>query len=150
MNKISMDMNEYRELEKLFDELDEICNDEELWSFQNHFATFFITIGQEFETIKDELNFGNVNITNDMLTHINEQGEINTYKIVQRKAKKNDIVHIIKAESQTPFNSKHIGRFYIVSEEADKESLKWVQDHVVVGRNCLYDDQYVVLEPLST
>lgn len=134
MEYIRFTKEDFYELNQICDKLDEI-NDKnnELYNIREQLATLTITLGQEFEILENEIFIQ----------------DISKYNLIQRKAKIGDIIQIINPSETTPFKQRHNKRFFKVTEEADEESLKWVIDHVVAGNWCLYNDQYVVLEPIN-
>lgn len=145
--------DDYNVLEKIYSDLSELSSenirDYILWDIQNKFCNVLIDLGREFEKLQYEINMGNTIIDNNILTCISEDGKQKRYNLVSRKANIGDVVYIILATNQTPFNNRHIHRFYKVTELADAEILDMVIDHVVVDNWCLYHDQYLVLEELS-
>jgi hypothetical protein len=150
MEYIKLLKSDYEEFEKLLDDFCHGDNSEDnLWCLQNNFCTFSITLGQEFEILEHELNFGNVIIKDDILTCIDKNSQLHSYQIVKRKANAGDIVQIINPQKSTPFNLRHKDRFFRVNKQADKDLQEWVQPCVIVGNWCLYDDQYVVLEEIN-
>lgn len=146
MKKILISEDVYNILDDVYEMLDQIEEIEELSDVQTKFATALIHIGRKFELYEHEINFGNVQSDGNELTHIDENGNYKKYKIVNRKAVKGDIVKITTDDEYTPFNKEHAGRFFKVTESGYKSDL--VVEHVVVGYNALYHDQYVVLEEL--
>lgn len=139
------------DLDKIFSEIDEIYGTEDiedkLYIIQNKLATLSIELGQEFEILEHEINLGNVKIEDDILTCIHNNKILN-YKLSKKKANLEDIVMIINTSESTPFKNKHKNRFFKVTEEAEKDLLKWVVPCVIVGNWCLYGDQYLVLDTL--
>ena len=134
MEHIRFTKEDFYELNQICDELIEIkYKNNEVYDIIEKLATLTITLGLEFEILENEVFIK----------------DINKYKLIKRKAKIGDIVQIINPSETTPFNQRHNKRFFKVTEEADEELLKWVVDHVVVGNWCLYNDQYVVLEPIE-
>ena len=134
MKYIRFNEDDLNELHQILDRLDELDNKEdnlELFSIQEQIATLIITLGREFEILENEIFINN----------------IADYNIVKRKAHVGDIVQIVNPSETSPFNHRHDKRFFKVTEEADSGLLEWVSSCVIVGYMCLYDTQYVVLEP---
>lgn len=98
---------------------------------------------------KYEINLGNVIISGDNLTCINDESKLVHYELLKTKAKKNDIIYIVNSDETLPFGIEAMGRFFRVTDSEDKECLEWVVNHVVIGDSLVYDSQYLVLKEIK-
>jgi hypothetical protein len=96
-----------------------------------------------------ELPFSNICINNTILTCIDENNNAHAYKMINKKAHKNDLVYIYNANDYAPFNKCYIGKILKVTGNENTDILGWVKNHVVVGNWFLYDYQYIVLKELK-
>lgn len=137
LNGLSSESKEYKDLK---------------WELDNKFCG--INMLMEHQIIHAEFDIGNVAIKDDVLTCIYDNS-IHQYKMLHRKANNEELVYITSADDHCPFNKRYIGRCFKVSQQPDREMLKWVADYVGINIKgldtgwCLYDDQYVVLEEVK-
>lgn len=101
---------------------------------------------QELDKLDTEINFRNIQVSDDILTCIDDKGINKQFKLIKRKAKKNEIIYIVQATNLTPLTIKDKNKFFKVTDVASKELLEFVKDCVITSYCCVYDDQYLVLE----
>lgn len=142
--------NDYNELMDIFDgyvyKLDEFKNNSEEYNkLKTQLDNKFCGVNMifEHEIVYNEFNIGNTIIDDDILTCI-YNNSIHKYKMIHRKAKKEELAYITKADKTCPFNERYIGRCFYVSESSNR--CEGIKDHVIIyeeGFNtgwCLYDD----------
>lgn len=151
--------NTYLEIENLIDEVCDINPEEK--DFKNKYFRLAnklcgIKILQQHQISFNEIELGNVIIENNILTCILDK-KIQKFKMEKRHAEIGELAYIVKANGTQPFHKEYIGKCYKVTNQITQEEAEWVQDCVVVGYDdkketpgwCLYDDQYIVLVPIS-
>lgn len=95
------------------------------------------------------LDFGDINIEDNILTNYSTDGKLHSYRLAERKANKGEVVLVVKGKDTLPFTERHVGKLYSVTESEDDNNSDWLNPHVVINYAALYDDQYVVLEKIN-
>jgi hypothetical protein len=135
------------------DKLNKLSEDYKNLKYQLDNTFCGLGILAEHDMLHAELNIGNVIIKDDILTCIYDN-ELHKFNMLKRKANNGEYAYITKATDCNPFNTKYIGRCFMVHKQPTERNLENVANYVEVDLEglytgwCLYDDQYVVLEEL--